>query len=564
MKRFKYITIIFILILFTACGRKEKDIEYTELEREKLSEISATPGGEITIPIVNTDTFNPLYASNSTYYYFSKLIFEGLFNYDEKGVPTQQIVEYYVLSPDKTSLSITLRDDVFWHDGKKLTTKDVETTFNAIKKLESDSIYYEHIKNCVGAHEDFDISTFANVEVFDSRNIDFHFEKPYRDYLDMMIFPILPSHIYNAEEMLEKENFKMIGTGPFSITESDSEGKLMLVRNDMYYSALPNILNIGGKLVNSNELALVAFESGQIDLTTARNYDWNKYENNTRIRYEEFSTNKLELIAINTQRQKFSGERGQLLRKAVALAINKRRIIDRVYLGKGIEATSLINPNHRYGTQAISEFYYNEDESKALLKKAGFRDMNNDGLLEDELGNTIDIGVKTNALNSSRKLAAEFIIQDLRAVGINAYADYKDLPAANISEEMQNEDYNNFINDITQRNYDIAFYGINMGMVTDLSSLLHSSAIGNMNVSAYSNYEMDNLLQRVKIDEEDISTEELYNMINKIINIDMPYIPIMFRQEAILIDSRIQGELNPNEFDNFRGFKNIFILKQFQ
>ena len=46
-------------------------------------EYSPVEGGSVIVPLTNFDTLNPLMTENSTYYFFSKLIYEGLFDFDK-------------------------------------------------------------------------------------------------------------------------------------------------------------------------------------------------------------------------------------------------------------------------------------------------------------------------------------------------------------------------------------------------------------------------------------------------------------------------------------------------
>src|SRR3954464_10717235 len=54
-----------------------------------------------------------------------QMIYDQLFGWDEHLAPRPQMVESYQASPDKLVYSFTLRPGLKFHDGQKVTTKDV-------------------------------------------------------------------------------------------------------------------------------------------------------------------------------------------------------------------------------------------------------------------------------------------------------------------------------------------------------------------------------------------------------------------------------------------------------
>ena len=570
-RRYLFIALALIMML-TACSKEPEGNEYVEMDKSNLS-VAPKEGGEIIVPIKNIETMNPLHTSNNYYYNFSKLIFDELFQYDDEGKVTPNLVEYYNLSPDGLILSVTLKEDVKWHDGAELTTEDVKMSFDALKYLEPSNPNYKYLESCVGNGFEFDINEFAKAKIFDKRNIDFIFDKPYVNHLEMLVFPVFPSHLYSAAALPTDDKFLPIGTGPYKFEEKEANQFIKLVKNPEYHSKQPFVETIIGKFIDDSEQAIISFETGQLNVTKDNgSFGWSKFESNTRIKFEEFNTTELEIVALNTSKSKFQGEVGRAVRKAITEGINKPRILNRVYLDKGVETSFLIKPNPRpqsdsQKTETYGErLYYSDERAKETLTDVGFIDINNDGLLEDELGNTIDIGVKTNSLNKNRLLTAEFIVEDLRAIGINAYLDFEILNVAKISKTEEENEFISFKNQIQSGDYDLAIYGINVSEVVDLTSMLHSNSIGNgMNIARYSDPEMDLLLEKTKVRSDDEKTlQELYEEVGALFYRDLPYIPLLFKMDAILIDTKIQNDINPINSNWYRGFRNVFILKHEQ
>src|SRR3974390_3103117 len=54
-----------------------------------------------------------------------QMIYDQLFGWDSKLVPKPQMVDHYEVSPDKLVYTFTLRPGLKFHDGQKVTTRDV-------------------------------------------------------------------------------------------------------------------------------------------------------------------------------------------------------------------------------------------------------------------------------------------------------------------------------------------------------------------------------------------------------------------------------------------------------
>lgn len=564
MKKINYILIfILIILLFVGCEENEVKPEFIEVDKSELSNISPTPGGSITIPITNYETLNPLYPNNPSVFYFSKLIYDSLFVYNEEGKLESNLVEHYVLSPDKLTLTLTLKDNIMWHDGSKLTTEDVLKTFNFIRNPENNSPYYDIFKHCVGYGNGFDPETFLNMEVFDERNIDLHFDKPYSDNLNMLTFPILNSNVIS--ELLDGEEFRTLGSGPYKVSDIREGIHIQLSRNENYHGKLPYIENIYAKIFDNNTLAVLGFETGQTDLVVSENYDWAKYQDIPRINIEEYPSNEMDILIINNRRDIFRGDNGRYVKQAISSAINKKRIIDRLYLGKAVETSIPANLNtiKYYGLK--SDNYYNEERARKLLNNIGYENLNEQGFFENENGETVNIKLKTNFSNNYKSITADFIIEDLRAVGINGYTDYRINPSEDISSREIEKYKKEFLQDLKEGDFDIALISVNLTDVEDMGALLHTQAIADgLNYSFYSNYNLDNILERIKLSHDYEEKKELYLNAIELYTEDMPIVPLYIKMNALLIDEKIQGEINPIEFDIYRSLKNMFILKQFQ
>lgn len=560
----KYLIFVLILIILVGCNETNETSEFIEIEKEELSTIAPSPGGTITIPITNYEKINPLIPSNSYVYYFTKLIFDNLFEYNEDGGLEENLVEHYIISPDKLSMTLTIKDNIYWHDGTKLTTNDIYETFNYLKSLNDISPYFKNFRNSVGMGNDFDSNNFLEMEIFDDRNIDLHFDNTYGDKLEMLTFPILKvSEIENLRDDSSLNTF--VGTGAYKLDEIIDGSQINLSRNENYHKSQPYIENVEAKIFNDEELAMLAFETGLIDIVRSTNYDWAKYQDDNSVKIEEYMSNEMDLIIFNNTNQLFRGENGKKLKQAISRSINKKRIIDRLFLGKAIETSVPLNKNKMdlYGLR--TDNYYNEEISKNLLSEIGYSSINEEGLLSNDEGNSINIQVTTNYSNYQKRIICEFIIEDLRAIGINAYSDYNISSNDQLSTEEIVQLNEEFREDLENSSFQLAIVSVNLTDISDMSTLLHTNSIGDgLNYGNYSNYNLDNHLNNIKLSDDMNYKKEEYLKAIEIYSEDMPIVPLYTKTNAILIDNNIQNQINPINSDVYRSFNNLFILKQFQ
>lgn len=549
-KLLKLSLIFFMLVILPSCGIKDGELK--SVDSKEVDDLSPNNGGQVTIPMGNIDTLNPLLTKNENYFQISKLIFDQLFVVQNNGKIVPSIAEHYSLTNEGYTLSVTIRDNVFWEDGNKLTARDIADTFNALKHLPEDSAYYQMLRHSVTSSQDFAIENFARAVVFDEKNVDFQFEKPYGNILEILTFPILPSHIMNADQMVSKDDFSVIGSGPFLLENYEKNKSLVLVKNSNYHQNVPYIEKINVKIMGNKEKEKQAFEAGQLDLLNLEDYTWDKYRANKGLKIETIETNNLEILALNMENPIFQGESGLALRKAIFRGINKNRIIDSLYLSQAIPTSFLLNKELNAGLSLEDEVYYNLETSNEILRKAGFKDSNKDGWIEFPSGETVQLEIFSNHMDYLKKTETDLIIDDLKALGIQAKA----------REVLEQEEGINLESLVKSGNYQIALFEVSFSAVPDLASILHGKSISHQNLSRVNDPILNELLEKLSLTSNDLEKSQILNKINRRFLELCPYVPLFFKQEVLIRDGKISQDLNPSIFDLYDGLKDIHVPKR--
>lgn len=510
-------------------------------------------GGEVHLPLTPFSTLNPLMTNNTSYHYFSKLIFEGLFEFNENLEARPRLAEDYTIM--ENGILVNLRKDVYWHDGQQLTANDVVFTINAINSYNGEGTYVNLKDTALGAFAP-EGSWFINAKKLDDFNLEIYFPFGFSNIKEVLTFPIIPSHLSPAHET---DNYLPIGTGPYMFDSYEKNRSIKLVANKNYRGGQPSISIVIGKVLEDEDLFLTAFEAGQIDFTPSQGVDWDKYKEKSKINIMEYVSSEYEFLAFNFGNEIFQGENGSKLRQAINYGIDRQEIIEKIYLGHGTTSDVPINPISYLSSPSSLKYGYNPDKAKEILANLGYLDLDGDGLVEDVDGNRLTLRLMTNSTNLYRVRTCQLIADDLKALGIDVVSDFNPDHNADISEEEILEQWDAFNNRIKSGDFDIVLLGWDISAIPELSFLFHSSQVGKNNFIKYENPELDQVLLELSNSMTNDLKYEKYNKVQDMISEDLPYMSLFFRNKAILYNSEIIGDLNPTFFNPYMGLEKCFM-----
>ncbi|WP_416197673.1 MAG: Peptide/nickel transport system substrate-binding protein [Sporanaerobacter sp.] len=573
---FLVLTII-SLSFMTGCENKakiEKDIETLEDKSETVANESDEPeyGGELVVPITTIKSLNPLLSENASFYHFSKLIFESLFQLDSNLNIENCLAEDYSIRDEGKVVDIRLKDDVYWHDGEKFTADDVAFTINAIKYGSGESAYKDLILNGLKPFSTSDIRHILDVKIVDDYNLEIYFDRSYSNALEILTFPIVPKHRFIAKNekasyinALNDEGYNPIGTGPYKFSQYEKLKTIKLVANEEWWKGRPYIDTIVGKVLDDEELSLTAFETGQVDLANTVDVDWEKYTQKDRVKIYEYVSQNYEFLAFNFKNEIFADESGLAIRKAIAYGIDRQAIIQKVYLGHATQTDLPIHPDSWLLNQEASIYGYNKSKAKEVLDKAGWIDRDGDGICEDENGNKLSIRLSTNSYNPLRFKTAEMIAENLKQIGIEVIKDYAEEIPDKLTEEMIENDWETFRGKLDRGNFDVALLGWQLSSVPDLSFAFHSSQIQyGTNFISYQDEEMDELLVEAFSAPNREMKKNAYDKLETKIVEELPYVSLFFRNKALLLDKKVKGNIEPQFYNIYDNIEEWYIPKKYQ
>lgn len=432
-------------------------------------------------------SLNPLYASSEGEKSIVQLVFSRLLQYDLTGNLKNDLAKSVTVSDDGLTYTVSIRNDVKWHDGHPLTAKDIKFTIDIMKN--------PTVNSSLGT-----MWRGIKVEQIGDYSLEFVLPAPYSPFRLALNFAVLPEHILSQVELarLREAEFSSapIGSGPMKFqslrTVSTAHGGkqvLHLTTNSDYYGDKPQL----------DRFELHAFPNNQGLSESIRNHEINAAAN---VAYQEIIHQRGWIFqASNTQNGIFaffnndrvflkSTEVRQALRAALDLAAIRNEFSLSYGSFQPLDYPILPSQIAKLADEAKS--WLDLERASSNLQKHGY--ILRDGLWCDTANQPIKLSVVTVKNTEYAKLA-ELLVAAWQKFGISAELTMVDLTDPNVD----------FVRSYLQsRDYDVLVYEIELGSDPDQFAYWHSSQkfANGLNLANYSNATVDTLLATARSNSE--------------------------------------------------------------
>lgn len=363
----------------------------------------------------DVDSFNPFVAVASGYTIFA-MTYENLTSYDTGTLARSPgIAESWETSEDGLTWTFHIREGITWHDGEPLTANDVEYTYNRV------------IQDHVGAFFSY-LRLVESVTAPDESTVVIQTTRP-TPQMESIIIPILPEHVWgdiSKEDAKTVENIPIVGSGPFELVEYEPGQFARLEANQNYWAGAPKIDEIVYRVFNNQDAAVEALKSGEIDAIDE--LEPNLFESLQGI--DTITTHAADIIsfdeiAMNVGALQGDGHpalRDLAVRQAIAHAIDKQTLIDRVLLGYGSLGSTIVTPaTGAFHYEPTEEEIYEFDIAAAnqILEDAGYLDTDDDGVRQmPGGGEPLEFRYFVRSQNNDTVKVSQFVQGWLEQIGI--------------------------------------------------------------------------------------------------------------------------------------------------
>ena len=336
----------------------------------------------------------------------STQLFASPLRFDDQWKPHPYLAETWKLADDGKSLTLNLRKDALFHDGKPVTSADVAFTVMAIK-----------------ANHPFTtmMGPVEKVDTPDPHTAIIRMNTPHPAIVLAMspaLCPILPKHVYDNGQDLKshpKNGEGLIGSGPFKLTEFKPSQRIVMEKFDKFFLAgKPHLDKIIVNIIPDASSLMLGFERGDIQMypfvtvpTDLKRLSENKNATLTPKGYEGIGP--INWLAFNLERKTLSDVR---VRKAIATAIDKKFITKALMGGFATVDDGPIVPSSPFAVTDLVRYPVDLKKAAAMLDEAGHK-AGPDG---ERFKLTIDY---IPGGDDQQKNVAEYIRAQLKKVGIN-------------------------------------------------------------------------------------------------------------------------------------------------
>jgi oligopeptide transport system substrate-binding protein len=456
-----------------------------------------------------------------------KQVFVGLLGFNAdltlKPVVATQIptVGNKGISADGKTYTFTLRPNVTWSDGKKVTAKDFEYSIKRMLSPELAADYASFYFAIAGAEAyngaaNKDAATkeqlkaAVGVKATNDTTLQITLADVSPTFLQVMAlpqaFPLREDIIAKfGDKWTEPPNY--IGNGPFVLTEWVHQDHMTFKVNANYWGTKPKLAEIQLKEITDINASLAAYKNNELDMSavppgTEKNVMNDAVLSKEIVRFNDLGTYGL---TFNLAVAPFDNLK---VRQAMEMAIDRDAFIDKVRNGVGRAATSWIPPGMPGFSETLgSQYKFDKAKAKALLADAGYSDVSKLPPIKFQYADS-----------AGNKTIAQFFQAQLKDnLGIDL-----------ILEPMETKAF--------QAAYNAKQFNMKWGgWIADYPDPenwlpeLYGTGAGN-NKQSYSNKQFDDLAKQAKVELDNTKRLQLWDQAQKIVVDDAPVLFINYRE----------------------------------
>ncbi len=505
------------------------------------------PEGTVTIVGSNIETLNPILSESSYETTVLNGIFSQLVRLTDQGALIPDLATEVPslanggISADGLVYTFHLNPAAKWHDGQPVTAEDVKFTWEMIMNENT----------AVPSRNGYD--EIDRIETPDRHTVVMYKTKATADWLlnwAQTSGCIIPKHLWKDVDPVEFTkghplSRQPIGSGPFKLAEWQPASYLILEANQEYFGDGPYLEKVIYKEVENNLTQLTMLKTGEADI--ALNMEGQQLEQVKAIDRLDVALNPASIyvhMTFNLDNPIFQDKR---TRQALSYALPREQIVDKILNGVGLPAATSTAPVLWAYDQSIKPYPYDMEKAAQLLAEAGWKDVDGDGVLENQDGLKFEFSIATNAGRQVRERIAQIAQQFWGQLGVKVELDFEE------STTLYGDTLDN-------RKFDMIMFGWITPATPDEFTLYHSSQIPTpengmvgQNYAGYVNEKVDSLLEAGQYLLNDEDRLPLYQMIQQIVYDELPMLYVYF---FVNIDVAPKNLLNwkPAPFTNARSW----------
>ncbi len=434
-------------------------------------DLRPVPGGLYTEGVIGNFTdANPLYATGAADTAVSRLVFSGLFKYDNHNRLVGDLAQdYSLIGPQQTRYIVHLRHGLKWQDGKPLTANDVVFTYQTIQNIEAESPLY---------------SSWSGIKVTEQDPYTVVFDLPN----SLSAFPysltngIIPAHLLSdiqpADLRSAPFNTQPVGSGPFEWkfidvtggTSTDRQQRISLAAFKNYAGGQPRLDGFNLITYSDEQHMLSAFSSKQIGAMSGLDDLPDSLKNDKSVQTYVTPLTTAVMVFFKNSEPPFND---LSVRRALVLAVDRSQLDGLFDRPVQLVDSPLLKDQLGYNP-TLTEPAFNLTAAKQVLAADGWTPGNNGMMVKKGQPLTFTL---TAPDTPDYTKTAQFLQAEWQQLGVKLQVNYYD-----------NEDLQTSV--VADHSYQALLDGISIGVDPDVYAFWDSSqasitSAGHLNLSEY-------------------------------------------------------------------------------
>ena len=445
------------------------------------------------------------------------LVFDDLLSRSDNLSVSPGLAESWGV-PNPLTYVFHLHHGVKFHDGRRLTSRDVKWTF--------DSLLQHTIRSTKAGPYRF----VDDIDAPDDFTVVFHMKEPDAALLWNIsdgAIGIVPAG--SGDEMTQHP----IGSGPFKFVSAETDREVVLERNDDYWGEKAKLTRVRFAVVPDATTRALELRkgSGDIEINALTPDMVLTLSRDPALAVESSAGTTLAYLGFNLRDPILKDVR---VRQAIAYALNRAPMIEYLWRGEARPARSVLPPQSWAYEGDVPTYEHDPAKAAELLNAAGYPAVN---------GVRFHITMKTSTDENTRLMVA-VMQQQLREVGI--------------ALDIRSFEFATFFADVTHGAFQM--YGLRwIGGNEDpdiFEHAFHSSQFppNGANRGYYLNAEVDGFIDHARREVDPKLRKPLYDQVQRILARDLPYIDLWYLDNVLVHTRRVRNiQLNPaGNFDFLR------------
>jgi len=376
------------------------------------------------------DAMNPFNTALLVGYEVFTLNYDMLVGFGENLEPIPGFAASWTQSTDGLTWTFKIRPGMKWSDGRPATSEDARWTLqfvvDAVKAGKSIGLGYldPYVKN----------AAITTVSAPDAETLVVTTSRPNDRVLSMFV-PILPKHVWGSQTIDTIADFTndvpVVGTGPYQAVEWKAGQYARFTRNPNWWGNRGAADEVDLQFYpDATDTMVQAFKKGELDYIrnpTADQFD--QLKTLPGVTAVSAPGNGFSQLAFNCYDKDIKGGgastkalRDPAFRDALAYAVDKQALVDKVLKGYGTVGTTQVPPWHtKFHVEPTNLRTFSIETARQKLDAAGYV-LNDQGQRLDKQGKAITLRIYFPNSNADYPKVAQFVSDWWGQLGIKVKA----------------------------------------------------------------------------------------------------------------------------------------------